>query len=83
MIADQSVQPVSLDLAFGPGGSGVTSGTVSFGVLPIPGRRERDDELENALLAFPHETAAELKWAYVFTRGSSSWVWLPTTGECR
>ncbi len=69
MIEDQSWQPVCIELAFAP--AGPVRGTVRYGV---PLREHKGPRLENALLAYPRETATTLQWTHVFERGPTGWL---------
>jgi len=77
MIDDQSIHPVSLDLVFAFG-AGIAAGTVRIGVTSGEAQFNR---IENALLAYPHETAESIEWACTFDRRPDGWVSVGSLAE--
>jgi hypothetical protein len=75
MIADQTPEPVSFAFTFA-GASLVSTGLVNFGLADgqLPRGINSRARLESALMAYPHEAAQEVPWAYKFQAKGSSWV---------
>ncbi len=73
LIEDQTAEPVCIDLAFDARVERIASGSVRFGCSAQGHQSRKGEKLENRLLAYPRETAADLDWMYVFERSANGW----------
>lgn len=73
LIADQTTEPVCVQLALASEGATLRSGAIRFGNAARDAHRRRD-RVETMLLAFPHEAVADIEWAHELRYADGVWT---------